>query len=104
MSQSLPEPLPFEQALAELEKIVRDLEDGQITLEESLARYEKGVGLLKFCYGQLQHAEQRIRLLAGVDDQGRPIARPFDHTATGGKPAPLETIQRSQPESREHLF
>src|SRR5438270_14011801 len=66
MTDCVPDELTFEEALAELEGIVRGLEDGQTGLEESLARYEKGVGLLKRCYGQLCEAEQRIMLLAGV--------------------------------------
>jgi len=74
--------LTFEQALAELEKIVRALEDGQTGLEESLERYEQGVGLLRRCYGQLRAAEQRILLLAGEDAEGRPLTRPFEHAAT----------------------
>jgi exodeoxyribonuclease VII small subunit len=82
MSDAPPDNLTYEQALAELEQIVRDLEDGQTGLEESLARYERGVGLLKRCYGQLCQAEQRILLLAGVDEAGRPVTRPFEHAAT----------------------
>ncbi|MFO0851263.1 MAG: exodeoxyribonuclease VII small subunit [Gemmataceae bacterium] len=39
----------FEQALAELDRILRDLEDGTTTLDDALARYERGVGLLKLC-------------------------------------------------------
>jgi exodeoxyribonuclease VII small subunit len=74
--------LTFEQALAELEKVVRDLEDGQTSLEESLERYERGVGLLRRCYGQLRAAEQRILLLTGEDGDGRPMTRPFEHGAT----------------------
>ncbi len=74
--------LTFEQAVAELERIVRELEDGQTGLEESLCRYEQGVGLLKHCYGQLRQAEQRILLLAGDDGEGRPVTRPFEHAAT----------------------
>ena len=72
----------FEESVAELEQILRVLEDGTTTLEEGLARYERGVGLLKFCYGQLQGAEQRIALLAGLDADGKPILQPFDHTAS----------------------
>jgi exodeoxyribonuclease VII small subunit len=72
----------FEQAVAELELILRDLEDGTTTLEESLARYERGVGLLKCCYAQLQAAEQRIALLAGLDGDGKPLLQPFDHAAS----------------------
>ena len=59
MSQPIDE-LTFEQSLPELEGTVRDLEDGRLGLEASLARYEQGVGLLKRCYAQLRQAEQRI--------------------------------------------
>lgn len=79
---STPEPLTFEQSLAELEKVVRDLEDGQTGLEIALERYEQGVGLLKRCYGQLRTAEQRILELTGKDEQGGAITRPFDHAAS----------------------
>lgn len=72
----------FEQALADLEQIVRDLEDGQTGLEESLQRYEQGVALLKRCYGQLRAAEKRIVELTGKDEQGNPITRPFEHIAS----------------------
>lgn len=76
--------LKFEDALAELESIVRDLEDGQIDLEESLSRYEEGVALLRRCYGQLRSAEQRILTLTGQDEEGEPILKPFSHVATAG--------------------
>lgn len=82
MSQSPTEELSFEQSLAELDRVVRDLEDGQLGLEDALARYEAGVGLLKRCYGQLRQAEQRILLVTGTDADGRPLIQPFDHTAT----------------------
>ena len=62
----------FEEALAELDAIVHDLEEGQTGLAEALARYEQGVGLLKRCYGLLERAERRIELLTGIDAQGNP--------------------------------
>ena len=68
--------------MAELEQVVHDLEDGQIGLEDSLARYEHGVGLIKACYAQLRDAEQRILLVTGTDDEGKPILQPFQHAAT----------------------
>jgi exodeoxyribonuclease VII small subunit len=74
--------LTFEQALAELERIVQELEEGALGLEEALARYEQGVGLLKQCYQQLQQAEQRIRELLGIDEVGQPVTRPFEHAPT----------------------
>jgi exodeoxyribonuclease VII small subunit len=78
------EPQTFEQALTELERVVRDLEDGKTGLEESLRRYEQGVALLKRCYGQLRQAEQRITELTGLDAAGNPVTRSFEHAATVG--------------------
>jgi exodeoxyribonuclease VII small subunit len=72
----------FETALAELEQILRALEDGTITLDEGLSRYERGVGLLKVCYGHLRVAESKICLLAGLDQEGKPVMKPFDHAAS----------------------
>jgi exodeoxyribonuclease VII small subunit len=72
----------FEIALAELEKVLRCLEDGATTLDESLAHYERGVGLLKSCYARLRDAEQRIVQLAGVDADGKPVIQPFEHAAS----------------------
>ena len=75
-------PVRFEVALAELEKILRELEDGTTTLEDALARYERGVGILKACYGQLRDAEQRIRQLTGVSEDGTPEFKAFEHSAS----------------------
>lgn len=72
------EKIDFEAALVELEEIVHVLEDGNIGLSDSLARYEKGVRLLRHCYEMLDGAQRRIELLTGVDTQGRPIAMPVD--------------------------
>jgi exodeoxyribonuclease VII small subunit len=89
-------PLRFEQALSELEKVLRELEDGTTTLEDALARYERGVALLRQCYGQLQTAEQRIRLLAGLTEDGKPDLKPFEHTAAMEKEK-TKTPRRSAP-------
>lgn len=69
--------LSFEDALAKLEQTVDDLEDGGIPLADALARYEQGIKHLKTCYAMLQHAQQRIEILSGVDAEGNPIAEPF---------------------------
>jgi exodeoxyribonuclease VII small subunit len=82
MTDVVPETLTFEQALAELERIVRELEDGKTGLEEALTRYEQGVSLLKRCYTQLRQSEQRILELTGCDADGNPLTRPFEHAAT----------------------
>jgi exodeoxyribonuclease VII small subunit len=91
------EPPTFETGLAELEQILRALEDGTTTLEEGLARYERGVALLKVCYGHLRGAESRISQLAGLDADGKPLLRPFDHTASD---AASEDKSRKAPRSK----
>jgi exodeoxyribonuclease VII small subunit len=60
-----PDELTFGAALGELEQIVRALESGQLELEESLERYERGVALLRACQAKLATAEQRITMLVG---------------------------------------
>jgi exodeoxyribonuclease VII small subunit len=72
----------FEQALAQLETIVHQLEEGEIGLAEALAHYETGIGLLKQCYGLLERAERRIELLSGVDAAGNPITEPLADEAS----------------------
>lgn len=81
-SPAVSEGQPFEQALADLQQILHKLEDGDTELEHALACYERGVGLLKHCYGRLREAEQRILQLTGMDDEGKPITQPFVHLAT----------------------
>ena len=53
----------FEAAIAELETIVKKLEEGDLALEQSLALYERGVQLSRFCHAQLEQAERRIEIL-----------------------------------------
>ena len=53
----------FEAAIAELESIVKKLEEGDLALEQSLALYERGVHLSKYCHARLEAAEKRIELL-----------------------------------------
>ena len=53
----------FEAAIAELETIVKKLEDGDLALEQSLQLYERGVQLSRFCHGRLEEAERRIEIL-----------------------------------------
>ena len=77
-----PPPPRFEQALAELEFILRELEDGTTSLEDALARYERGVGLLRHCHAQLKEAEQRVKLLAGLTEDGGAELKAFEHVAS----------------------
>ena len=53
----------FETAIAELEAIVKKLEEGDLALEASLQLYERGVHLSRFCHARLEEAEKRIEIL-----------------------------------------
>jgi exodeoxyribonuclease VII small subunit len=53
----------FESALAELETIVTRMEDGQLSLEQSLSAYKRGAELLKLCQAQLADAQQQVKVL-----------------------------------------
>ena len=53
----------FEAAIAELETIVKKLEEGDLPLEKSLELYERGVQLSRFCHTRLEEAEKRIEIL-----------------------------------------
>ncbi len=55
--------LSFEKALEELEKIARKLEEGSLGLDESIAGFEKGIQLAKFCHEKLKEAERKIEIL-----------------------------------------
>jgi exodeoxyribonuclease VII small subunit len=57
----------FEAAIAELESIVKKLEEGDLSLEQSLGLYERGVQLSRFCHTRLEEAEKRIEIL---DERG----------------------------------
>jgi exodeoxyribonuclease VII small subunit len=58
----------FEAAIAELETIVKKLEDGDLTLEQSLDLYERGVRLSRYCHGRLEEAERRVEVLGEKGD------------------------------------
>lgn len=76
--QSPDEPSPvadFEQSLDSLEQLVDRMEHGDMSLEESLAAYEKGVGLYRRCQTALEQAELRVRLLTDASDPSS--AEPF---------------------------
>ena len=67
------EPSPvadFEASLDQLEQLVEKMEHGEMSLEESLAAYERGVGLYRRCQTALEQAELRVRLLSDPDNPG----------------------------------
>jgi exodeoxyribonuclease VII small subunit len=60
----------FETALEDLEQVVEQLESGDLALEDSLAAFEKGVGLAKFCNQKLNDVEKKVELLI-KDKEGK---------------------------------
>jgi exodeoxyribonuclease VII small subunit len=67
--------LTFERALQELEEIVARMEDGKLPLEESLAAYQRGAELMKFCEGKLTAAQARIAILEGNELRDLAVGR-----------------------------
>ena len=63
-------PKSFEDALQELEQILADIEGGQVGLEQSLVKYERGTFLIQHCRGVLSTAEKQIELLSKSADGG----------------------------------
>jgi len=78
-------PINFEKALAELEETVSRLESGELSLDDSLEMFEKGVGLAKYLRGELDKAEKKIEILL-KDEKGAVKAEPFDAGAEDGTP------------------
>lgn len=58
-------PISFEKSMTELEEIVIQLEKGELSLEDSLKQFEKGISLARKCQEVLNHAEQKIEILVG---------------------------------------
>jgi exodeoxyribonuclease VII small subunit len=92
--------IEFEAALDELERIVGDLERGDSSLADALARYGRGIRLLSHCHGLLDGAERTVALLSGVDDEGQPMVTPFDTTATADRARP-DSANSPSPRPRE---
>ena len=74
----------FEAALEELEQVVEQLESGDLSLEDSLAAFEKGVGLVKLCNEKLTEVEKKVELLV-KDKEGKFQLKPFESGAEEGE-------------------
>ena len=65
--------MSFEEALAALEDVVRNLEGGQVPLEKSIDLYERGEALRKHCEDRLKAAELRVEKITGPDGKTEPF-------------------------------
>jgi exodeoxyribonuclease VII small subunit len=69
--------LKFEEAMTQLEDIVRTLEAGDVPLEDSLAAFEKGVGLVRVLHARLDAVQEKIEELTRTE-KGEPATKPFE--------------------------
>ena len=76
MTETSPTPPDFERALAELEATVDKLEHGELSLEEALAQFERGVALARECQASLKQAEQKVEILLQKTATAQP--EPFE--------------------------
>jgi exodeoxyribonuclease VII small subunit len=73
--------LKFEEAIADLQQVVEQLESGDLSLEDSLAAFEKGVGLVRYCNEKLSEVEQKVELLV-KDKEGQLQLKAFGNGPT----------------------
>ena len=71
----------FEEALAKLEEIVRKMEQGELTLDESLTSFEEGIRLARLCARKLDEAERRIEIL--LKKEGDLEVKPYNPEPEG---------------------
>ncbi len=76
MAKKLPANTDFEKSLKELESLVEKMEQGDLSLEDSLSHFERGVQLSRACQQALKTAEQKVAILMQKDGQEETI--PFD--------------------------
>lgn len=85
--------IKFEDALKKLEKIVEDLEGGNLSLDDALGRYEEGIKLSKTCAKKLELARKKVEILLKSED-GTVELKDFDDKATTESGKQQETRKR----------
>src|SRR3989338_7883798 len=85
--------MKFEEALKRLEKIVDDLEGGDLSLEDALEKYEEGIRLSKLCAKKLEVAKKKVEILLKSED-GSFELKPFDERMAEEEKLPQETKKR----------
>ena len=84
MAQKAPTNKKFETALEDLELVVEQLETGELSLEDSLEAFEKGVGLVKYCNQKLDEVEKKVELLV-KDKDGKLQLKTFEERTEEGE-------------------
>jgi exodeoxyribonuclease VII small subunit len=94
--------LNFETAMDRLEKIVEQMESGQLPLEDLIVRYEEGMNLVKVCQERLASAEQKIEIIAR-NNAGKPVVKDFEPT-TEQRPEPKTPVGEKHQNDEVRLF
>ncbi|MDB2686904.1 exodeoxyribonuclease VII small subunit [Mariniblastus sp.] len=81
-SKSATNAIPFEQSLEQLKQVVAELETGNLTLTESLEKYQQGIANLKQCHASLENAKKQIEILVDLDEDGNLQTQTFDDSAS----------------------
>ena len=96
--------MKFEEALKRLEKIVQNLEDGDLPLDEALEKYEEGIRLSKACAKKLEVAKKKVEILLKNED-GSVELKEFDERTAEEAEKPQETRKKkTKTETGEGLF
>ena len=74
--------VPFEESLDQLKRVVTELENGNLTLTESLEKYQQGIASLKQCHASLENAKKQIEVLVDLDADGNLKTQAFDDSAS----------------------
>lgn len=69
------EELTFEEAMEQLEQIVKQLENGDAPLEQAIQLFQQGIQLSKLCHDKLEQVEQQVQLL--LEEEGKLVEKPF---------------------------
>jgi len=93
--------MKFEEALKKLEKIVGDLEDGNLSLDEAMEKYEEGIRLSRMCSKKLEVAKKKVEILLKSED-GSVELKDFDEKEAEAESKPAESKKKKAKE--EGLF
>jgi exodeoxyribonuclease VII small subunit len=99
-NDKIEDPRQFEQSMQELEALVDKLEQGELSLEASLAAFERGIALTRTCQQALDAAEQRVRILTERSETAEP--EPFSSPVTNQLPSQSDLPADPSPNDASH--
>lgn len=90
--------MKFEEALKKLERIVQDLEDGDLPLDEACEKYEEGIKLSRICAKKLETAKKRVEILLKNED-GSVELKEFDERKAMEEEKPQDSGRKRKPKA-----